>query len=277
MLKLFSKNHINSIINKGKEDAWRFIGFHGEPVTHLRHEPWSKLRQLNSRFNLPWLCASDFNEILKSNEKHGRSSRSQSQMQLFRDVVDECGFLDLGFVGPQFTWSKHFAMGHLVWERLDRGLANYEWLTRFVGARVQHLHSNSSDHRPILIVPVELEVDRKKKLFRFEEMWLSDKGCAEMEESVWLAQNFDHSNFQVMAKIEKCGVELMKWSREHFGSMKKELLLKRNMLAKAKIEAMQSGCNECVRQLKLEIDTLMDKENRMRLQRSKTLWATQGD
>ena len=94
---------------------------------------------------------------------------------------------------------------------------------------------------------------------------------------MWLAQNFDHSNFRVMAKIEKCGVELMKWSREHFGSMKKELLLKRNMLAKAEIEAMQSGCNECVRQLKLEIDTLMDKENMMWLQRSKTLWATQRD
>ena len=213
-VETFSKNHIDSIINKGKEDAWRFTGFYGEPVTHLRHESWSKLRQLNSRFNLPWLCAGDFNEILRSNEKHGGSSRSQSQMQLFRDVVDECSFLDLGFVGPQFTWSKHFAAGHSVWERLDRGLANYEWLTRFAGARVHHLHSNSSDHRPILIVPAGLEVDRKKKLFRFEEMWLSDKGCAETVESVWRSQNFDHSNFRVMAKIEKCGVELLKWSRD---------------------------------------------------------------
>ena len=49
------------------------------------------------------------------------------------------------------------------------------------------------------------------------------------------------------------------------------------MLAKAEIEAMQFGCNERVRQLKLEIDTLIDKENRMWLQRSKTHWATQGD
>ena len=54
----------------------------------------------------------------------GGSSRSQSQMQLFRDVIDECGFIDLGFVGSQFTWRKHFAGGHSIWERLDRGLAN---------------------------------------------------------------------------------------------------------------------------------------------------------
>ena len=70
IVETFSKNHIDSIINKGKEDAWRFTGFYGEPITHLRHESWSKLRQLNSRFNLPWLCAEDFNEILRSNEKH---------------------------------------------------------------------------------------------------------------------------------------------------------------------------------------------------------------
>ena len=133
-METFSKKHIDSIINKGKEDAWRFTGFYGEPVTHLRHEAWSKLRQLNSCFNLPWLCARDFNEILRRNEKHGGSMRSQSQMQLFRDVVDECGFLDLGFVGPQLTWSKHYATGHLVWERLDQWLANYEWLTRFARA-----------------------------------------------------------------------------------------------------------------------------------------------
>ena len=29
----FSKNHIDSIINKGLSEAWRFIGFYGEPNT----------------------------------------------------------------------------------------------------------------------------------------------------------------------------------------------------------------------------------------------------
>lgn len=199
---------------------------------------------------------------MKSNEKRGGNGHSQSQMQLFRDVVDECGFLDLGFVGPQFTWSKYFEAGHSVWERLDRGLANYEWLARFARALVHHLHSDSSDHRPILIVPTRLEMDRKKKIFRFE-MWLSDKGCAKMVEVVSLAHDFDHSNFWVMDKIEKCGVEILKWSREHFGSMKNELMLKRKMLAEVEKEAMLSGCNNRVRELKLEIDTLMGKENRM--------------
>ena len=39
----YSKNYIDSIINKGKENAWRFTGFYGEPDTTKRHEAWSKL------------------------------------------------------------------------------------------------------------------------------------------------------------------------------------------------------------------------------------------
>ena len=154
---------------------------------------------------------------MRSNEKHGGSTRSQSQMKLFRDVIDKCGFLDLGFVGPQFTWSKHYTAGHLVWERLDCGLANYEWLLIFTGVRVHHLHSDSSDHYPIWIVPTSLEMDRKRKLFRFKEMWFLDKGCTDKVEAVWLSRGFEHSNSRVIKKIEKCGVELTRWSCEKFG------------------------------------------------------------
>ena len=53
----------------------------------------------------------DFNEITKQEEKVGGAIRLHSQMQLFCDVIDECSFMDLGFVGPKFTWSRHFENG----------------------------------------------------------------------------------------------------------------------------------------------------------------------
>lgn len=45
----------------------------------------------------------------------GGAIRPHSQMQLFRDVIDECGFMDLGFVGQRFTWSRHYENGSLIW------------------------------------------------------------------------------------------------------------------------------------------------------------------
>ena len=31
----YSLNHIDAIVNKGKENEWRFIGYYGEPYTNL--------------------------------------------------------------------------------------------------------------------------------------------------------------------------------------------------------------------------------------------------
>ena len=75
----FSKNHIDSIINKGSSEAWRFIGFYGEPNTQKRKESWDLLCHLNWCFNLHWLYVGDFNENVSS-KKLGGSSRSQVQM-----------------------------------------------------------------------------------------------------------------------------------------------------------------------------------------------------
>ena len=64
-------------------------------------------------------------------------------MQLFREAVDGCGFINLGFVGSQFTWEKHFVDGHSIWERLNRALAN---------------NVISFDHSPLWIMPKSLEL-----------------------------------------------------------------------------------------------------------------------
>ena len=91
-------------MNKGNNDAWRFISFYEEPITHLRHESWSLLRDLNNHMSLPWLCYDDFIELDGHSEKLGGANKNQNQMQLFRNIIDECGFLHLGFVGWKFTW-----------------------------------------------------------------------------------------------------------------------------------------------------------------------------
>ena len=72
-------------------------------MTTRRQEAWTKLRTLNDKPLIPWLCAGDFNEITRQEEKIGGVNHENSQMQAFRDVIDESGFMDLGFIGPNFT------------------------------------------------------------------------------------------------------------------------------------------------------------------------------
>ena len=195
-------------------------------------------------------------------------------MQLFRDVVDECGFHDLGFVGSQYTWKKHFADGHSIWERLDRGLANNEWLMKFPGTKVHILSSDTSDHSLLWVVPDGLEQPCMVKPFRFEEMWLADPGCANIIEAVWSPRSIEDPSVEVMRKIERLGKELSSWNRVHFGNVRTELQKKRNLLKEAEDQAMQIGVNFRICALKQEIRDLMDKENWLWFQRAKALWAS---
>lgn len=106
----------------------------------------------------------------------------------FKDCLDRCGLVDLGFEGHKFTWSNKQAGVHNIQERLDRGLANSDWIARFPLVWVQHLQPVLSDHCPILIQLVGLrEGQRKKRVrcFKFEKMWLQEGRCRDIVVDNW--------------------------------------------------------------------------------------------
>ena len=98
-------------------------------------------------------------------------------MKEFRDVLDECGLIDLGYTRDKFTWKGKRA-GGLVLERLDRAIALNEWFSRFPGTKVQHLLTHSSDHKDILI-KLDGITPRLNRPFKFEQMWLRKGGCSD--------------------------------------------------------------------------------------------------
>ena len=59
----------------------------------------------------PMSLCGRLNELTKGDEKLGGNRSSHNQMQLFRDAIDECSLIDLGYSGSKFTWRKHFANG----------------------------------------------------------------------------------------------------------------------------------------------------------------------
>ena len=126
-LKSYTRNHIDAIVIDSKLSLkWRITGFYGNPDTNQRKESWNLLQFLNSQFQMPWVCLGDFNEILYASEKSGGLERSQQQMDGFRRVVNACGFHDLVFKGPEFTWCNRITRDGRIQLRLDRVFATSE-------------------------------------------------------------------------------------------------------------------------------------------------------
>ena len=111
---------------------------------------WSLLCRLRSQREGPWLVCGDFNEVLNQEEHAGSAPRSESQMELFRECLDDCGLVDLGFSGPMYTWSNKQAGSSLVRVRLDRAVGNGEFWSLFDDVNVENIITTTSDHLAIL-------------------------------------------------------------------------------------------------------------------------------
>ena len=67
-------------------------------------------------------------------------------MQGFRDAVDVCILIDLGFQGRKWTFEKKVAGGSFTRVRLDRAFGSTKWCAQFPLAAVEHLTAATSDH-----------------------------------------------------------------------------------------------------------------------------------
>ncbi|KAL5750859.1 hypothetical protein ACOSP7_025462 [Xanthoceras sorbifolium] len=77
--------------------------------------------------SLPWIIGGDFNEVLRDEEKVGGRFRSHAAISSFRDAIDSCRLVDIGYQGSLFTWSNRQNGDSLIQERLDRVLCSMTW------------------------------------------------------------------------------------------------------------------------------------------------------
>uniref|UniRef100_A0A2N9EK22 CCHC-type domain-containing protein n=1 Tax=Fagus sylvatica TaxID=28930 RepID=A0A2N9EK22_FAGSY len=239
-IKSYSSSHIDAIIKEGSEDAWRLTGIYGALEAQRREETWALLRHLDSRFQLPWCCIGDFNEILKLEEMKGRFARPDRQMRGFRSALDDCGLVDLRYRGFPFTWCNNRDPPFTTWVRLDRAVANMEWLHRFPMAQVEHIDVSKSDHKCLWLSCLPPVITRsKRRPFRFEEIWMTDGGCEETITKAWEMSKPGTRMFKVWHKLKECKKQLGEWSRKSFGNIKKQIEILQQRIKQAESLAIQ--------------------------------------
>lgn len=116
---------------------------------------WSNLSVVAKLYKLSWVMLGDFNEVLSSNDKFGGNPICISQALRFKECLDDCGMMDLGFCGLRYTWSNLRDITDLILERLDRCFSNVAWQVLYPKAIVQHLTRIHSDHSPIMLSLVQ--------------------------------------------------------------------------------------------------------------------------
>lgn len=125
--------------------------FYGSPYIQNRQNSWNLLRTLHQQLDLMWLVFEDFNEVCFSWEVKSNRISGEWQMRNFREAIDDCRLIDLGFQGNPFTFSNKRKGSLETRARLDRVLASHQWNTLYPMTQVSHIACSFSDHFALLI------------------------------------------------------------------------------------------------------------------------------
>lgn len=187
-LKSYCEYFIDVNITQDDGHMWRATFVYGEPRTELRYQFWDRIRFICAQWKGPWICAGDFNEVLSSDEHLGRCDRRRNQMDLFRECLEDCNLIDLGYIGPKFTWNNRQEGNNNVRVRLDRAVANGDFIQMFDEYQVENLVTSTSDHYAIKIAIGKHEQRRSTPFieqFKYEAAWSRAEDYKSIVEQFW--------------------------------------------------------------------------------------------
>ncbi|XP_074362452.1 uncharacterized protein LOC141702724 [Apium graveolens] len=124
----------------------------------------------------------------------------------------------MDILGHQYAWERGRNTDHWIEIRLDRVLANAQWLELFPTAKVYNLKRSPSDYSPLLLVPESQHKGVKNK-FHFENSWLLEPACFQIVKDCWE----DQVTHNVMHKLSNYAKSLQVWGLEITGCFQKRI------------------------------------------------------
>nr|POE46674.1 putative mitochondrial protein [Quercus suber] len=170
------KNMIVALVYSDPPEApWLLFAIYGPYQRSKKRNFWVLLESMVAAFLGPWVVIRDFNCIKWAREKCGWRIVAESSTNCLRDFMMNSGAIELGFIGPSFTWSNRREGLASIRERLDQCLCDQAWQSLFPKAGVRHLCNLNSDHNPIML-DTNLETEMGSQSFWFEAIWTKKEG-----------------------------------------------------------------------------------------------------
>lgn len=178
----------------------------------------------------------------------------------------------MGYQGECFTWEKSRGTDWWIQERLDRGLANKEWVELFPSAIVKVMEVSTSDHFPLYLALNRQVFMPKVHRFRFENMWVKEDDCRNLVLECW--NSIEGSSIMdkmafVCSKLEEWGGGMLKNMRDQIQNCKKDL-------RKYRSRRDEEGIRKYNR-VRWEYMCLLEKQEIYWKQRAKQFWLREGD
>ena len=198
---------------RSSDFAWLFSAIYASPRSEKRLVLWSNLSKVAELQNKPWIMAGDFNEPLVGGDKFGGRGVSINRSLLFKECLDRCNMINMGFFGPRYTWTNKRDINNLILERIDRFFMNLNWCTLYPNAKVTHLPKCHSDHCPVLMEAFPAQTVKLTRPFHFQSFWLTDMTFPKVVTKSW------SQNRGLGDSIDTFTRDAALWNKNSFGNI----------------------------------------------------------
>ena len=253
---------------------WLFSAVYTSPSCAERHILWNNLMKVADLHNRPWVIAWDFNETLVNDDKFGGRAVSVNSSLLFKECLDKRNMIDIGFVGPHYTWTNRREIQALIQERIDRFFVNPQWCLLYLDAKVTHLPRYHSDHCLVLLEMQPGVSREKKRPFRFQTCWLLDPTFPDIVSQAWGGAN------NLVKVVDSFTRNVMDWNKNQFRNiftMKKILMARINGIKKDIAFKPSSFLLKLEVDLLRDLDLVLNQEEELWALKSRVNWLVQGD
>lgn len=192
-------------------------------------------------------------------------------MKEFNDFQHNVGVQDLGFNGPTYTWCNNNP-DELIWERLDRALANNAASTDS-NIVVTHGIRTLLDHCPIICKMVINK--RIPSAFKFQSMWLTHDDINRVVNKAWSTQSHYQPLHKLMFKLKATKEALKLWNKEVFGLLHNRIKSATAILADLERNAQYNYKD--IRETKKNYEVELFREEIFLKDKSSEHWLKAGD
>ncbi|KAF7131590.1 hypothetical protein RHSIM_Rhsim09G0083100 [Rhododendron simsii] len=258
---------------------WAATFVYGCPTHAGKEKVWNELKEIASSERLPWLCVGDFNQVLTVGDKFGGNLPDLGRIRAFNDMLNDCRLVDLGCIGPRFTWRNNRAEGGFIMERIDMAFANMEWRERFDTALVFVEIAVGFDHNPLLI-NTNFSLNKVRRPFRFESLWTTEEECHHIIVKAWDQVGAGSKMFRLCKKLRGCKDDLKVRQRNNFEDLRFQIATLWDQLAGIQKEnENRFNADNYVKEKVMitKLEDLWQKEAMFWHQRSRVNWLRMGD
>ncbi|KAL2922482.1 LINE-1 reverse transcriptase-like protein [Bienertia sinuspersici] len=186
----------------------------------LRESLWQDLINISTKKRGPWLLMGDFNCVIDMEERIGNTVR-QREIESMRNCIATCNIQDIPYSGHFYTWSNKQMADDRVWSKLDRIMANDEWLEAYKHANAIFLTEGCSDHCPGL-VRMNFEVVMGRKPFKYFRMWQLAPDYTERIKHAWGEELRGTAMYKIVQKLKRVKASMKDLNKQGFNNMQAE-------------------------------------------------------